>query len=602
MDRSVPTGARSARPPQVAVGPDPGRAGPRARSTSRSPPPSASARPPRSGCAWPAPGRPPRSSRRIAYRKHVRLARLEGGALGVGGIVTAAPGPGRAPLDPEPDGLLHRRRATATTRGTRCARPSCWRCSSSTPLPRRPAQALDGVGKHLAQAAAERALRSGDRTGLHLQARQVHGQAADPALRRAGSIPADRRADRRDAERRRHEGARASGRSPTTAAIRPGRRPGLPAPLTVADSSETRKRTTFAIARGLDPLGVVGVGLGRAVGGRVDHARQDRVGAHSLALVLGVERLHEREQRRLARDVAGGARRTAAAPRARRPPRRRRRRARPGAASPRAREGRRASGSARPCARKSAGSVSCTSGPELKPPTRLTTASRSSTPATAVGHAAVRIGQVGADQASRDPPSSDSIRSRSRVHDPGELAAVPGVEQLVHDGGAERPRSTGHEDGHVRSCGAGGDSTGMQAIPSEFGSTLALPMEQPTLTPTRCFVRDFVDGQDVDEVFVVRGRTLRQKRNGDPFLKLQLGDLSGSIEAVMWDGVEDAEPVCAAGTVVRVAGPLQRRSALRRRHHGPGGARRRRGRVRPRRPHRGAADPVRRRWPPTSRR
>ena len=51
-------------------------------------------------------------------------------------------------------------------------------------------------------------------------------------------------------------------------------------------------------------------------------------------------------------------------------------------------------------------------------------------------------------------------------------------------------------------------------------------------------MRDFVDGQDVDEVFVVRGRTLRQKRNGEPFLKLQLGDLSGSVEAVMWDGVE----------------------------------------------------------------
>jgi 3'-5' exoribonuclease len=79
-------------------------------------------------------------------------------------------------------------------------------------------------------------------------------------------------------------------------------------------------------------------------------------------------------------------------------------------------------------------------------------------------------------------------------------------------------------------------------------------MEQPTLTPSRCFVRDLVDGQDVDEVFVVRARSLRQKRNGEPFLKLQLGDLTGSIDAVMWDGVADAEPLCAAGAVVRVAG------------------------------------------------
>ena len=79
-------------------------------------------------------------------------------------------------------------------------------------------------------------------------------------------------------------------------------------------------------------------------------------------------------------------------------------------------------------------------------------------------------------------------------------------------------------------------------------------MEQTSLTPNRCYVRDFVDGQDVDQVFVVRARTLRQKRNGEPFLKLQLGDLSGSIEAVMWDGVGDAESVCASGAVVRVAG------------------------------------------------
>ncbi|HEU0024438.1 MAG TPA: HD domain-containing protein [Thermoleophilaceae bacterium] len=79
-------------------------------------------------------------------------------------------------------------------------------------------------------------------------------------------------------------------------------------------------------------------------------------------------------------------------------------------------------------------------------------------------------------------------------------------------------------------------------------------MEQPTLTPTRCFVRDFVDGQEVDEVFVVRARTLRQKRNGEPFLKLQLGDLTGSVEAVMWDGVSEAEPLCCAGSVIRVIG------------------------------------------------
>src|SRR5918992_2481640 len=39
------------------------------------------------------PGNTPDELARIAYKKHVRLARLEGGALGIGGVITAAPDP-----------------------------------------------------------------------------------------------------------------------------------------------------------------------------------------------------------------------------------------------------------------------------------------------------------------------------------------------------------------------------------------------------------------------------------------------------------------------------------------------------------------------------
>ena len=79
-------------------------------------------------------------------------------------------------------------------------------------------------------------------------------------------------------------------------------------------------------------------------------------------------------------------------------------------------------------------------------------------------------------------------------------------------------------------------------------------MEQTTLTPTRCFVRDLADGQEVNEVFVVRAHTRRQRRTGEPFLKLQLGDMSGAVEAVIWDEVETLAPICPAGAVVRVLG------------------------------------------------
>ncbi len=79
-------------------------------------------------------------------------------------------------------------------------------------------------------------------------------------------------------------------------------------------------------------------------------------------------------------------------------------------------------------------------------------------------------------------------------------------------------------------------------------------MEQTTLTPTRCFVRELADGQEVNEVFVVRAHTRRQRRNGTPFLKLQLGDMSGAVEAVIWDEVEALAPICPAGSVVRILG------------------------------------------------
>jgi 3'-5' exoribonuclease len=79
-------------------------------------------------------------------------------------------------------------------------------------------------------------------------------------------------------------------------------------------------------------------------------------------------------------------------------------------------------------------------------------------------------------------------------------------------------------------------------------------MEQPTLIPSKCFVRDLADGQEVDTIFVVRARNRRQKRNGEPFLKLQLGDATGSVEAVVWDGVDELDQLCEGGSIVRVLG------------------------------------------------
>jgi 3'-5' exoribonuclease len=79
-------------------------------------------------------------------------------------------------------------------------------------------------------------------------------------------------------------------------------------------------------------------------------------------------------------------------------------------------------------------------------------------------------------------------------------------------------------------------------------------MDQPTLTQGTERVRDLVDGQAVDSVFEVREVTRRQKKNGEPFLKLQLGDATGAVEAVVWDGVDEAAAVAFPAAVVSVTG------------------------------------------------
>ena len=58
----------------------------------------------------------------------------------------------------------------------------------------------------------------------------------------------------------------------------------------------------------------------------------------------------------------------------------------------------------------------------------------------------------------------------------------------------------------------------------------------------------------VDSVFVVRDRVRRDRKNGDPFLKLRLSDVTGTVEGVMWDGVDDVHDDTAPGTIVRVEG------------------------------------------------
>jgi 3'-5' exoribonuclease len=67
-------------------------------------------------------------------------------------------------------------------------------------------------------------------------------------------------------------------------------------------------------------------------------------------------------------------------------------------------------------------------------------------------------------------------------------------------------------------------------------------------------VRQFVDGCEVAQVLLVREVELRRKRDGAEFLKLSLGDRTGSVPAVIWDDVADARELCRAGEPLHVTG------------------------------------------------
>ena len=104
----------------------------------------------------------------VALKKHVRLARLEGGALGVGGAITAAPD--LVALLWIQSRMVFYIAAAYGYDPTHPMRPAEYLALQGlydTPAEAR--EALDGVGKRMAQAMAERALRGRRTDALHMR-------------------------------------------------------------------------------------------------------------------------------------------------------------------------------------------------------------------------------------------------------------------------------------------------------------------------------------------------------------------------------------------------------------------------------------------------
>jgi 3'-5' exoribonuclease len=71
------------------------------------------------------------------------------------------------------------------------------------------------------------------------------------------------------------------------------------------------------------------------------------------------------------------------------------------------------------------------------------------------------------------------------------------------------------------------------------------------------FVSELEAGKVATGTFLVQGKEIRQKKTGEPYLSLLLGDRTGDVDAKMWDNVAEVMNAFEADDFVRVKGLLQ---------------------------------------------
>jgi 3'-5' exoribonuclease len=67
-------------------------------------------------------------------------------------------------------------------------------------------------------------------------------------------------------------------------------------------------------------------------------------------------------------------------------------------------------------------------------------------------------------------------------------------------------------------------------------------------------VNEFSDGVEIDQVLLVREAERRQRRDGGEYLRLHLGDRTGTVVSMVWEGLERIEQLVRTGAPVQVSG------------------------------------------------
>src|SRR5271163_4065441 len=71
------------------------------------------------------------------------------------------------------------------------------------------------------------------------------------------------------------------------------------------------------------------------------------------------------------------------------------------------------------------------------------------------------------------------------------------------------------------------------------------------------YLSDIKLNQVITTTFLVHGKDVRQKKSGEPYLSLLLGDRTGEIDAKMWDNVAEVMETFERDDFVKVKGLLQ---------------------------------------------
>src|SRR5215208_5369488 len=68
------------------------------------------------------------------------------------------------------------------------------------------------------------------------------------------------------------------------------------------------------------------------------------------------------------------------------------------------------------------------------------------------------------------------------------------------------------------------------------------------------FVRELAEGQEIEQVLLVRESELRKRRDGSEYRKLSLADRTGAVIGIVAEGARELAPLSEPGTCVHVAG------------------------------------------------